>query len=48
MSGPAHKPKFEIEVVWGEKVIGSASGSYKKEAEQAGAYNACKTLGIIE
>ena len=48
VSGPAHKPNFEVEVVWEGKIIGKACGSSKKEAEQTGAYNACKQLGIIE
>lgn len=46
VSGPAHKPVFEIDVVWEGKVLASAKGKSKKEAEQNGAYEACKSLGI--
>lgn len=48
VSGPAHKPSFMIEVMWENKVISRAEGKSKKEAEQAGAYEACKGLGIIK
>ena len=48
VSGPAHKPEFEIEVIWDGKLIAKAKGKSKKEAEQNGAYEACKKLGIIE
>ncbi len=48
VTGPAHKPEFNVEVVWNNKVIGSASGKSKKEAEQHGALDACKNLGILK
>ena len=48
VNGPAHKPIFEVEVIWENEVIGKACGHSKKEAEQAGALNACEKLGIIE
>lgn len=48
VSGPAHKPNFCVEVVWESKVISRACGKSKKEAEQQGAYAACKELGIIK
>ena len=48
VNGPAHKPEFEIEVIWDGKLIAKAKGKSKKEAEQNGAYEACKKLGIIE
>ena len=48
VSGPAHKPVFNMEVVWNNEVIATASGKSKKEAEQLGAYEACKNLKIIE
>ena len=48
VSGPAHKPEFCVEVVWESKVISKAYGKSKKEAEQQGAYEACKVLGIIK
>ena len=47
VSGPAHKPVFNMEVVWNGKVIATSSGKSKKEAEQSGAYEACKKLNII-
>jgi len=48
VDGPAHKPKFNIEVVWNEKIIAKACGKSKKEAEQSAALEACKMLGIID
>ena len=47
IKGPAHKPEFEIEVVWNDEVLAKAVGKSKKEAEQNGAYEACKKLGIV-
>ena len=46
--GPAHKPEFEIEVVWQDKVLATAIGKTKKEAQQNCAYEACKKLGVIQ
>lgn len=48
VTGPAHKPIFNIEVIWNEKVIAEACGKSKKEAEQSAALEACKSLGIIK
>ncbi len=48
VTGPAHKPVFNVEVLWENKVIGNACGKSKKEAEQMSAYEACKFLNIIE
>ena len=48
ITGPAHKPVFEVEVMWGEKLLATAKGKSKKEAEQNGAYEACKKLDIIK
>ena len=48
ITGPAHKPVFEIAVEWQGKIIATAKGKSKKEAQQNCAYNACKTLGVIE
>lgn len=48
VSGPAHKPNFCVEVAWDKKIIAHGSGKSKKEAEQQGAYEACKVLGIIK
>ena len=45
--GPAHKPEFEIEVLWQERVLATALGKTKKEAQQNCAYEACKALGVI-
>ncbi len=45
--GPAHKPEFEVEVSWQGKVIASARGKSKKEAQQNCAYEACKILKAI-
>ncbi len=47
VTGPAHKPLFNVEVTWENKVIGRASGKSKKEAEQFAAFEACKFLKII-
>ena len=47
ITGPAHKPVFEITVEWQGKVIAKAQGKSKKEAQQNCAYEACKKLGII-
>lgn len=46
--GPAHKPEFEIAVEWQGKVIATANGKSKKEAQQNCAYEACKVLGAIK
>ena len=45
--GPAHKPEFEIEVEWQGKILATAIGKTKKEAQQNCAYEACKALGVI-
>lgn len=47
MHGPAHKPEFEVEVFWDGRVIATALGKTKKEAQQNCAYEACKRLGAI-
>ena len=47
IKGPAHKPIFEVDVVWENKVLASAEGNSKKEAEQNGALEACRKLNII-
>ena len=48
ITGPAHKPIFEVEVSYCGKILSKAEGKTKKEAEQNCAYQACKELGIIE
>ena len=47
-SGPAHKRIFEVEVKYCDKILSTASGSSKKEAEQNCAYKACVELGLVE
>lgn len=47
ISGPAHKPVFEVEVVWQNKTLAICKGKTKKEAQQECAYEACKQLGVI-
>ena len=47
VTGPAHKPIFNIEVIWNKKIVAEACGKSKKEAEQSAALEACKNLGII-
>ena len=46
--GPAHKPEFEIAVEWQDRIIATAKGKTKKEAQQNCAYEACKVLGAIK
>ena len=46
--GPAHKPEFEIAVEWQDRIIATAKGKSKKEAQQNCAYEACKALGVVE
>ncbi len=48
IKGPAHKPEFVVEVIWEGKLLATSTGSSKKEAEQNGAYEACKKLEIIK
>lgn len=47
VKGPAHRPEFEIELEWNGKIIATATGKSKKEAQQNCAYEACKKLGVI-
>lgn len=48
ITGPDHKPTFEVQVSYCGKILGKATGSTKKEAEQNSAYIACEKLGIIK
>ena len=48
ITGPAHKPEFNVEVEWNGEIIAQASGKTKKEAQQNCALEACKKLGVIE
>ena len=45
--GPAHKPEFEVAVEWQDKILATAFGKSKKEAQQNCAYEACKALKVI-
>ena len=47
ITGPAHKPIFEIEVNWHDETLAVCKGTSKKEAQQECAYEACKKLGVI-
>lgn len=47
VTGPAHKPIFEVEVEWQRKIIAKGRGKSKKEAQQNCALEACKKLGAI-
>ena len=47
VSGPAHAPVFEINVIWHGEIVATGVGKSKKEAQQDCAYQACKKLGII-
>jgi ribonuclease-3 len=47
ISGPDHKPVFEIAVEWQGRIIATAKGKSKKDAQQNCAYEACKILGAI-
>ena len=42
-----NKSEFEIAIEWQGKVVATAKGKSKKEAQQNCAYEACKVLGII-
>ena len=48
ITGPAHKPEFNVEVWWNNEIIAQSSGKTKKEAQQNCALEACKKLGVIE
>ncbi len=45
--GPAHSPQFKIQVKYQGRILASAIGKSKKDAEQKCAYEACKKLGVI-
>lgn len=46
VKGPMHEPEFTVQVSIKNKVLASASGKSKKEAQQNCAYLACKKLGL--
>ena len=48
ISGPMHKPCFEVEVCYNGKQLATGFGKTKKEAQQNCAYQACLNLNIIK
>ena len=48
VKGPAHKPIFEVEVMYKDKLLAKGEGHTKKEAQQDAAYKACVGLGIVK
>lgn len=46
MTGPDHAKEFEVEVVIGERVVGTGRGTSKHTAQHAAATDAIKNLGI--
>ena len=48
ISGPAHKPTFEVQVKYNNQILAKAKGASKKEAQQNCAYQACINLGVIK
>jgi len=46
--GPEHDKIFVVEVSYMDEVLALGEGKTKREAEQAGAYDACKKLGAIK
>lgn len=45
--GPAHAPQFKVEVTYQNRILATAIGKNKKDAEQKCAYQACIKLGVI-
>lgn len=45
--GPKHAPQFVVEVVYQGRILATATGKSKKDAEQKCAYQACIKLGVI-
>ncbi len=48
VSGPMHKPSFEVEVCYNGNQLATGIGKTKKEAQQNCAYQACLNLNIIK
>ncbi len=46
--GPSHKPCFTVEVLVGDRVIGSGQGPSKRAAEQVAARDGIGTLGFAQ
>lgn len=45
--GPKHAPTFRVQVMYQNKILATATGKSKKDAEQKCAYEACLKLGVI-
>jgi len=45
--GPKHSPTFRVQVMYQNKILATATGRSKKDAEQKCAYEACVKLGVI-
>lgn len=48
VTGPQHKPVFEVSVSYNDEELARAIGHTKKEAQQNCAYLACEKLGLTE
>lgn len=48
VSGPQHKPVFEVSVTYDDEELAVGTGSTKKEAQQDSAYKACLKLGLAK
>lgn len=48
VTGPQHKPVFEVSVTYNSEELARATGHTKKEAQQNCAYKACEKLGLTE
>lgn len=46
--GPEHDKTFVVEVKYNGEVLAQGRGKTKREAEQAGAYEACEKLGAVK
>lgn len=46
VTGPQHKPVFEVSVSYNDEELARATGHTKKEAQQNCAYLACEKLGL--
>lgn len=45
--GPRHAPTFRVQVMYQNRILATATGKSKKDAEQKCAYEACVKLGVI-
>ena len=46
--GAAHNKTFTIEVTYKNRILATAEGKTKKQAQQDAAFIACKKLGLIK